>query len=232
MRWTKRVLIGSLAAASASARPATCTLTPSTSNRMRPGLTRVTQSSGAPLPEPMRTSSGFFDTGTSGYILIQTRPARFMCRVSARRAASIWRAVTRSGSSALSPNCPKARSTPEVATPLMRPLCALRNLVRIGCSMAQPLFVPSVAPCSGGVATRPSGLAFRHLLVLRHRVVLHDLALEDPNLHAAGAVGGERGGNAVVDVGAQRMQRHAALAIPLHARDLGAAQPTRAIGAD
>ena len=34
--------------------------------------------SGAPLPEPMRTSSGFFDTGTSGNTLIQTRPERFM----------------------------------------------------------------------------------------------------------------------------------------------------------
>src|SRR5262249_48319562 len=79
---------------------------------------------------------------------------------------------------------------------------------------------------------RPAGVAFRHLLVLRHRVVLHDLALEDPDLHAAGAVGGERGGDAVVDVGAQRVQRHAALAVPLHARDLGAAQAPRAVDAD
>ena len=76
---------------------------------MRPGLMRVTQNSGVPLPEPMRTSSGFFDTGTSGKTRIHTRPARFMWRVSARRAASSWRAVTRSGSSALSPNWPKAR---------------------------------------------------------------------------------------------------------------------------
>jgi hypothetical protein len=37
----------------------------------------------------MRTSAGFFDTGTSGNTRIQTRPARFMWRVSARRAASI-----------------------------------------------------------------------------------------------------------------------------------------------
>jgi large subunit ribosomal protein L16 len=46
--------------------------------RVRPGLTRAAQNSGAPLPEPMRTSAGFFDTGTSGKIRIQTRPARFM----------------------------------------------------------------------------------------------------------------------------------------------------------
>ena len=53
--------------------------TPSISNMMRPGLTRAAQNSGAPLPLPMRTSVGFFDTGTSGKMRIQTRPARFMC---------------------------------------------------------------------------------------------------------------------------------------------------------
>src|SRR5262249_28582524 len=135
---------------------------------------------------------------------IQTRPARFMWRVRARRAASIWRAVTRSGSSALSPNWPKASSTPEVAIPLMRPLCALRNLVRIGCSMAFRLSYSDPGG-SGRVTTRTSRLAFRHLLVLPHGAVLHDLALEDPALHAAGAIGGERGGHAVIDVRAQRM---------------------------
>ena len=51
----------------------------------------------------MRTSAGFFDTGTSGKTRIQTRPARFMWRVMARRAASIWRAVMRSGSIAFRP---------------------------------------------------------------------------------------------------------------------------------
>src|SRR5262249_25365334 len=78
MRSTKRVLIGSLAAARSSASRATCTDTPSISNRMRPGLIRHTHSSGVPLPLPMRTSIGFFDTGTSGKMRIHTRPARFM----------------------------------------------------------------------------------------------------------------------------------------------------------
>src|SRR5262249_1151172 len=110
-------------------------------------------------------------------------------------------------------------------------LCALRNFVRIGCSMAYVLFVPRPRPFSG-VATRAAGIAFRHLLVLRHRIVLHDLALEDPDLHAAGAVGGERGGGAVIDVGAQRMQRHPALAVPFHTRDLGPAAASRAVDAD
>src|SRR5262249_24525577 len=66
MRSTKRVLIGSLAAARSSASRARVVETPSTSNRTRPGLTRTTHNSGAPLPDPIRTSSGFFDTGTSG----------------------------------------------------------------------------------------------------------------------------------------------------------------------
>src|ERR1700750_2565258 len=78
MRSTKRVLIGSLAAASASASLAMPTGTPSISNITRPGLMRTTHNSGEPLPEPMRTSAGFFDTGTSGNTRIQTRPARFM----------------------------------------------------------------------------------------------------------------------------------------------------------
>src|SRR5271165_3473117 len=135
MRWTKRVLIGSFAAASRNASRATVSGTPSTSNMMRPGATRATQSSGAPLPLPMRTSIGFFDTGTSGNTRIQTRPARFMWRVNARRAASIWRAVTRSGSSAFRPNSPKFSTNPPFASPWIRPLKALRNLVLLGCIM-------------------------------------------------------------------------------------------------
>ena len=98
---------------------------------MRPGLTRATHSSGAPLPEPMRTSAGFFVTGTSGKMRIHTRPARFMARVMARRAASIWRAVMRSGSTALRPYEPKFSVVPPLAWPWMRPLKALRNLVRV-----------------------------------------------------------------------------------------------------
>src|SRR4029079_1980863 len=117
-----------------------------------------------------------------------------------------------------------------VAWPRMRPLCALRNLVLIGCSMTDCLLL-SWSRLGRG-ATRTARLALGHLLVLRHRVVLHDLALEDPDLDAAGAVGGEGGRDAEVDVGAQRVQRHAALALPLHARDLAAAEAARTVDAD
>src|SRR5579871_5231664 len=69
-------------------------------------------------------------------------------------------------------------------------------------------------------------------LVLRHRIVLQDLALEDPDLDAAGAIGRVRGGDAVIDVGAQGVQRHAALAIPFLPGDFGAAKPAGAVDAD
>src|SRR5882724_8850528 len=82
---------------------------------------------------------------------------------------------------------------------------------------------------SSGVATRTRIVAFSHLLVLGHRIVLEDLALEDPDLDAAGAERGERGRHAIVDIGAQRVQRHATFAIPFHARDFGAAETARAV---
>ena len=45
------------------------------------------------------------------------------------------RAVIRSGSIALRPKAPKFSWVPPLASPWMRPLCALRNLVRFGCSI-------------------------------------------------------------------------------------------------
>src|SRR5882757_9335412 len=82
---------------------------------------------------------------------------------------------------------------------------------------------------SSSVATRPRSVALGHLLVLRHRVVLKDFAFEDPDLDTAGAERGERGRDAVIDIGAQRVQRHPPFAIPFHARDFGAAETARAV---
>src|SRR5918997_3361345 len=156
MRWMKRVLIGSFAAPRRSASRAMSSGTPSISNMIRPGFTRAAQNSGAPLPLPMRTSVGFDDTGTSGKMRIHTRPARFMARVIARRAASICRALTRSGSSALRPNWPKFRSTPPFAVPETRPLNCLRNFVFFGCSMANLSWpLRAYAACSRRPPERP-----------------------------------------------------------------------------
>src|SRR5262244_3235609 len=173
---------------------------------MRPGLTTATHSSGLPLPLPMRVSAGFFVTGLSGNTRIQTLPPRLRLRVSATRAASIWRLVTQPGSSALRPYSPKASVEPRCALPRMLPRWAFLYLTRLGISMGS-------------------------LSRLRRRGAQH-LALEDPHLHADRAVRRVRGGQAVVDVRPQRVERHAAITVPLAARDLAAAQPARAGDAD
>src|SRR5438105_10780935 len=56
----------------------------------------------------------------------------------------------------------------------------------------------------------------------------HDLALVDPDLDADPAEGRLRLGEAVVDVGADRVQRHAALRVHLRAAHLAAAEPAAA----
>src|SRR5204863_4261936 len=116
----------------------------------------------------------------------------------------------------------RARSRSAVDTALMR-LPELRFLwLHHGFKLSKPSVV------SRSVAARTGTVAFGHLLVLGHRIVLEDLALEDPDLDAAGAERGECGRHAVIDVGAQRVQRHAPLAAPFHARAFGAADTARA----
>src|SRR5512134_1802670 len=149
---------------------------------MRPGLITATHSSGLPLPLPIRVSAGFLVTGLSGKMRIHTLPPRLRLRVSATRAASIWRFVTHPGSSRLRPSSPKASVEPRWALPRMRPRWALRYLTRLGISMV------------GRLRFRCRGRA-------------EHLALEDPHLHADRARGRVRGGQAVVDVRAQGVQR-------------------------
>ena len=95
--------MGSLAAASRIASRASVSVTPSISNRIRPGRTTHTHSSGAPLPLPMRVSCGFLVIGLSGNTRTQILPPRLMKRVIATRAASICRAVIQQGSIAFRP---------------------------------------------------------------------------------------------------------------------------------
>src|SRR5215470_16416168 len=144
---------------------------------MRPGFTTATHSSGFPLPLPIRVSAGFFVTGLSGKILIQTLPPRFRLRVRATRAASIWRFVTQPGSRALRPYSPNASVEPRYALPRMLPRWAFRYLTRLGISIAGPLG-------------------------LRRRLGEY-LALEDPDLHADRSVRRVGGRRPEVDVGPQ-----------------------------
>src|SRR6185436_14646221 len=134
---------------------------------------------------------------------IHTLPPRLRLRVRAPRAASIWRFVTQPGSRAFKPNSPNESVDPRYALPRMLPRWALRYLTRLGISMVG-------------------------LLRLRRRDGAQHLALEDPHLHADRAGGRVRGRHPEIDVRAQRVKRHAAVPIPFAARDLAAAQPSRA----
>src|SRR5690606_34711595 len=62
--------------------------------------------------------------------------------------------------------------------------------------------------------------------------VLEHFTLKHPDLHANDAVGRLGFIEAVVDVGAQGVQRHATFAVPLHTSDFGAAQTARDVDAD
>src|SRR2546425_9559964 len=129
---TKRVLIGSFAAASFIASLATCGVTPPISNSTRPGLITATQPSGFPLPEPIRVSAGFLVIDLSGKTRIQIWPPRLTCLVMARRTASICRLVIQQASTACRPKSPKATVAPRVAMPWRRPRGILRYLTRFG----------------------------------------------------------------------------------------------------
>src|SRR5580704_3633628 len=118
----------------------------------------------------------------------------------ARRAASISRAVMRQRSVAFRPNSPNATVLPRCALPEILPLNCLRNLVRFGCIMLCYL-------SRGRRRRRFRGLGrclgFRSgVLALR---MLEHFALENPNLDADHAVRGLRLGEAVIDVGAERV---------------------------
>src|SRR5205809_5213465 len=169
---------------------------------IRPGFTTATHSSGLPLPLPIRVSAGFFVTGLSGKIRIHILPPRLRLRVSATRPASTCRLVAQPGSSAFSPYSPNASVAPRCAVPRIRPRWAFRYLTRLGIS-------------TRGVLSR-----------FRRRGAQH-FALEDPDLHADRSVCRVGGRESVVDVCANRVQRHAAVAVPLLACDLAATQPPR-----
>src|SRR5206468_9638243 len=126
---------------------------------------------------------------------IQMRPPRLIWRVMARRAASIWRAVSRPRPTAFRPYSPKLTLAPTVATPLLRPFCSLRYFLLAGCSI--------LYSCTLAHTLR----RFRRRRSLRLRVMRQNLALEYPYLDADHAVRRFRLCESVVDVRAQRMQR-------------------------
>src|SRR5690606_33371959 len=145
-----------------------------------------------------------------------------MWRVIARRAASICRAVTRSGSVAFRAKEPKLRRKPPLASAWIRPLCILRYFVRFACSIV--LYSLRALAVAAGAARRRAVRSFRQTTVMRLRIMLKDLALEDPDLDADDPIGGFGFRQGIVDVGPQGMQRHAAFAIPFGPGDFRAAK--------
>src|SRR5690606_9782290 len=92
-------------------------------------------------------------------------------------------------------------------------------------AFAAPLPAAPAALAASALGRRRRG----GLLALRVRVraevgLPDDLAVEDPDLHAAGALDGVGRGLRVVDVGAEGVERHAALHVLLGPAHLGAAE--------
>src|SRR5437762_4339414 len=117
---------------------------------------------------------------------------------------------------AFRPYSPKLTLAPMVATPLLRPFCSLRYFLLAGCNILHSR------------AARTLRRFRRRGGCRRLRVVRQHLALEYPYLDADHAIRRACFGEPVVDVGAQRVERHATFAIPLGARDLDAVQASRA----
>src|SRR5919201_5430413 len=86
----------------------------------------------------------------------------------------------------------------------MRPRCILRCFTRFGIN----------------ILAGPRGLG------LRFAALRHDVAAIDPRFHADRPEGRDRRRATELDVGAERVQRHAALALPLPSGHLRAAEPT------
>src|SRR5690606_23611863 len=118
----------------------------------------------------------------------------------------------------------------EVAVPGQAVVAALVHLAVLGSLGLQHDLVPRLAITTRAARTLAvtaiATLATRRivLLFLADLGEVEDLALVDPGLDADDPVGGAGLGEAVVDVGAQGVQRHAAFAVPLRTRDLGAVE--------
>src|SRR5690606_19790275 len=114
-----------------------------------------------------------------------------------------------------------------IAAPGQAVVAALVHLAVLGSLGLQHDLVPRLAVAARATraiaVTAVATLATRRivLLLLADLGEVEDLALVDPGLDADDPVGRPGLGEAVVDVGAQRMQRHAAFALPRRTRELG-----------
>src|SRR3990172_8743155 len=143
----------------------------------------------------------------------------------ARRAASSCALVTHPGASACRPYSPNVTVVPAITLPAILPRWALRYLVRLGINIgALPPYAHRrrARRDHHGTSTGTLGAGRPAEFRLVPPTLRQDLPAVDPDLHADAPVGRERLGQAVIDVGPERMQGHVALAIPLVPRDLRA----------
>src|SRR6478672_2990625 len=155
------------------------------------------------------------------------------------------------------PKSPNASDVPPLAAPVRLGWCCLRCLTRRGINMRSGLLsgarsglgrslgrlgargavaaratARAVGATGGGTATATGGTGAGGLLGLALGTGAGDLALVDPDLDADATEGRLGLVEAVVDVGTQRVQRDAALAVELGARHLGAVEAARALDPD
>src|SRR5580704_14705947 len=131
----------------------------------------------------------------------------------------------------LRPKSPNERSEPRQALPFMRPRCCLRNFTFFGINIFNPLSfaLQALVPRPWSLLLsrkRPGGRGSRRALVPA-LLLLVDIAAIDPGLHADDPVSRVRLGEAIVDVGAQRMQRQTTLQVPLRTSNFVAVQAAR-----
>src|SRR6267154_2313257 len=207
---------------------------------MRPGLITATQSSGAPLPLPIRVSAGFLVIGLSGKTRIQILPPRLIKRVIAIRPASICLLLIQAGSSVFNPNSPNDKLDPRWAFPVIRPRCCFRYLTFLGINMtiylqkAGSIFHTSQTqlsslsisvPVVSAVSVRSAAArtwtrlrsGARSICRLLHRsntaTVTHDVSAIDPDFYADFTESRVGFGKSVIDIGSQGVQRQTTVEI-------------------
>src|SRR5210317_1977724 len=84
----------------------------------------------------------------------------------------------------------------------------------------------SLATTASGTTWGRAVLDFLHATITCLRVVLHDLAFEDPDLDTDDTIGSQSFNLGVVNVSAQGVQRHTTFTIPFSTCNLGTAKAT------
>jgi hypothetical protein len=78
-------------------------------------------------------------------------------------------------------------------------------------------------------AWRWARLLFGEPFILRHRVMCHDLTLEDPHFNTTRPICGESCSFTIINVSAQCMERHTALTVPFGTGYFGTTQTASTI---